>query len=86
MSIQWDTQEYDLNIARKIIEKYAADREEVGLLQCVFNVKKKSLSYELADWIPMLAKEFMDEYGAEQGDFITRKVITYFITIGETMQ
>jgi hypothetical protein len=33
----------------------------------------------------MMAKEFMKEYGAEQGDFITRKVITYLITIGESV-
>ncbi len=83
--MQWDTKEYDLSIARKVIENYANDHKEIGLLQCVFNASKKSLSYELADWIPLIAKEFMDEYGAEQGDFITRKVISYLITNGDTV-
>lgn len=85
MKNDWDTQEQDLTLARNIIEQHSPDLDNVGLLKFVVNTKARSLSLELADWVSVLTKEFIEKYGLIQGNEITRKVLTRILTAGETV-
>ena len=86
MRKNWPTQEKDMQLAQGIIEKYAKAQEcdGLGLFELVVNQKEKRMGFQISSWVVILAQQFKSLYGAEQGDLITRQVISRCLTQGET--
>lgn len=82
----WPTKEYDLHIAREIIENYASEYKTEGLelFELVVDEKAKRMNYQLASWVHHLAQYFKSTYGEAQGDFITGQIICQWLTFGQT--
>lgn len=87
MNQNWPTKEKDLLVAEKIIEEYAesVDSKALGLFEVVHRPDDRQMAFRLANWVLTLAKYFISTYGAEQGDFVTRKVVTNCLINGETL-
>jgi hypothetical protein len=87
MSQIWPTREKDLQDARYIMEEYAVERESdaLGLFEIVVNQTQKKMDFCLSGWVILLAKHFVNAYGREQGDMITRQVISRCITQDATV-
>ena len=87
MKKNWPTQEKDMTIAQLIIEQYANanDNDALGLFELVVDQKEKCMSFQLSPWVVILAKQFNELYGAEQGDLVTRHVISRCLTGTETI-
>lgn len=87
MSQNWPTRDKDLQAARVIMEEYANERESdtLGLFEIVVDQAEKKMSFRLSEWVVILAKHFNTTYGVNQGDFITRQVITRCLTQGQTL-
>lgn len=83
----WPTKEKDIRMARLIMDEYAEDSEHtsLGLFELVFHANEKQLSFRLAHWVLVLVHQFSSMYGAEQGDYVTRQVIGYCMTEGQTL-
>ena len=87
MSRNWPTREKDLQTARVIMEEYANERESdtLGLFEIIVDQTEKKMSFRLSGWVVILAKYFHSIYGASQGDFVTRQVVTSCLTQGQTL-
>lgn len=87
MNKEWPTQEKDMFVALRIIQEYAdvSDCESIGLFELIFDEQKKRMSFRLSTWVKLLAEHFKDKYGADQGDFVTRQVISKYMTQGQTV-
>ena len=87
MNKNWPTKDKDMNVAQRIMEEYAKaqNTDSLGLFEVVLNRQKKRMDFRLSSWVMVLAEHFKSIYGASQGDFVTRQVISYCITKGETL-
>lgn len=87
MSQSWPTRDQDMQTARVIMEEYASERksDSLGLFEIVVDQIAKRMDYRLSGWVVILAKHFSSLYGASQGDFVTRQVISCCITQGNTL-
>jgi hypothetical protein len=87
MNKSWPTKDKDMSTAQRIMEQYANDQntESLGLFELVVNQKEKRMDFKLSSWVMVLAQHFKSVYGANQGDFVTRSVISHCITRGETL-
>lgn len=87
MSQSWPTREKDLQTARFIMEEYANERESesLGLFEIVVDQVEKRMNFRLSGWVVILAKHFASLYGASQGDYVTRQVISRCIIQGQTL-
>ncbi|QDP71173.1 hypothetical protein FOG18_00525 [Legionella israelensis] len=87
MNQNWPTKDKDLQVARIIMEEYANERETdaLGLMEIVVNQSEKRMDFRLSGWVILLAKHFNSLYGATQGDYVTRQVISRCITQGATV-
>lgn len=87
MNQDWPTRESDLKTALVIMEEYANERESesLGLFEIVVDADKKRMDFCLSGWVVILARHFASLYGVNQGDVITRQVITCCLTQGETL-
>jgi hypothetical protein len=87
MNQNWPTRDRDLQAARVIMEEYASERDSdsLGLFEVVVDLAEKRMNFCLSGWVVILARHFNSMYGACQGDFVTRQVITSCITQGETL-
>lgn len=87
MSHDWPTRDSDLQAAQSIMEEYASKRQTkaLGLFEIEVNSNEKSMNYCLSGWIIELAKHFNALYGYNQGNFITRQIVSNCITKGQTL-
>lgn len=87
MKKSWDTKDQDMQAASVIIREYASDNnvEQVGMIELVVDIEDKEMRFRMAKWILELADHFYDEYGMEKGEFITRQVISQYLTQGKTL-
>ncbi len=87
MNQNWPTRDKDLQAARTIMEEYANERESdsLGLFEIEVDQVEKRMNFCLSGWVVLLAKHFASLYGASQGDFVTRQVISCCITQGQTL-
>lgn len=87
MSQNWSTKDKDLQTAELIMEEYASRRESdsLGLFEIEVNPIEKRMNFCLSGWVVLLARHFSSLYGADQGDFVTRQVISQCITQGQTL-
>ncbi len=87
MNQNWPTRERDLQAAQAIMQEYASERDSdsLGLFEIVVNQAEKRMNYRLSGWVVILAKHFASIYGANEGDLVTRRVISRCITQGQTL-
>lgn len=87
MSQRWPTKDKDLQTARVIIEEYAYHRENesLGMFEIVVDQIEKRMNFRLSGWVLLLAKHFISTYGAHQGDYITRQVVSRCIVQDATL-
>ncbi len=78
MNKNWPTKEKDLYIAQLIMEEYAGKQnsESLGLFELVVDQDEKRMNFRLASWVIVLAQQFNSMYGAAQGDYVIRQVIS----------
>jgi hypothetical protein len=83
----WPTKAKDMHIAQLIMEEYAQkeNTDALGLFELVVDQQEKRMNFKLANWVLILAQQFNSMYGSDQGDLITRQVITNCITQDETL-
>lgn len=76
-----------MKIAQQIMEEYAQQNnlDSLGLFELVVDQEEKKMDFRLSPWVSKIATYFQSEYGEEQGDFITRQVISNCITKDETI-
>ena len=74
-------------VAAEIMEDYARqnDSESIGLFELFVNPKEKRMNFRLSNWVLALAEHFATMYGANQGELITRKVITSCMVNEQTL-
>ncbi|KTD61362.1 hypothetical protein [Legionella spiritensis] len=87
MDKNWPTREKDIHVAQLIMEQYASEKnsDSLGLFELVVNQEEKRMNFRLSSWVLMIAEHFKSVYGATQGDFVTRQVITHCLTQGQTI-
>ena len=87
MNKNWPTKYKDMHIAQLIMEEYASkqDSEFLGLFELVVNQNEKRMNFRLSDWVLVMANRFSAMYGANQGDLITRLVISRCMVQGQTL-
>lgn len=84
MNNHWPTEEQDISFAEQVMQYYAGQTTQnaLGLLEVIPNSEEKQFDFRVADWIIVLAKHFIAQYGADQGDFIIRKIVTRCLVQG----
>lgn len=87
MNKRWSTKFKDMHVAQRIMEEYAKenDSDSLGLFEVVVNQEEKRMDFRLSSWVLVLAEHFKSVYGANQGDFVTRQIISQCLTNGETL-
>tara|TARA_Y100000588_G_scaffold371498_1_gene442852 strand:+ start:121 stop:387 length:267 start_codon:yes stop_codon:yes gene_type:complete len=87
MNKDWPTKEKDMHIAQLIMEEYAKEQESetLGLFELVVDEEEKRMNFQLANWVIVLAQQFQSMYGSNQGEHVTRQVITRCLTQGQTV-
>jgi len=87
MNKSWPTKKEDMQIATVIMEEYARKKETatISLFELVVDEQEKRMDFRLADWVVVLALQFKEMYGVNQGDDVTRLVISQCLIQGETM-
>ena len=82
MHHSWHTAQEDLALAEFIIEKHAnllSDEEQLAMPQ--INLRTDSTpEYIVPEWILEIAEVFDDRYGLKHGDYVTRCVLTHYLT------
>lgn len=87
MNKNWPTKEKDLHIAQLIMEEYATKQQSdaLGLFELVVDQAEKRMNFRLSNWVLVLAQQFKTMYGANQGDYVIRQVITRCMTQDQTL-
>lgn len=87
MNKNWPTQDKDMHVARLIMEEYAHQQniEALGLFELVVSHEEKRMNFRLSTWVLALAQYFNETYGAEQGELITRLVISRCLVQNHTI-
>lgn len=87
MQSDWPTREEDLKVAAKIIEDYmdTQDTDSLGLFEVVMADNEDLPDFRLSEWVVVLAEHFHTAYGKEQGDYVTKMVVSRCLTSGHTI-
>lgn len=87
MMYDWPTKERDIALARKLIAQYSEehDTERLGLFELSTDEYERKFEFRIAPWVLGLAGRFLQLYGPERGDIITRKVLTHCLVNGESV-
>lgn len=87
MNKNWPTKDKDMQVAQQIMEQYAYEQksESLGLFEVVVNHEEKRMDFQLSSWVQLIAQHFKSIYGASQGNFVTRQIISHCITKGHTL-
>lgn len=83
---EWTTEESDLQLAEKIIDKHLdySGGEPLGIFELEIGAGE-SIDFRLSGWICELHDHFESLYGEEQGESVTRRVVSRCLTVGETL-
>ncbi|MCX7114857.1 MAG: hypothetical protein NTW08_02950 [Gammaproteobacteria bacterium] len=77
MSKTWVTKTRDLLLAEEIMSQYKEmNQTGLALFELVVDLSEKKMTYEVSPWVIELATQFKSLYGEEQGEHITRKIIS----------
>ena len=86
MTAPWPTEQQDLATAAEIIQRYMQrnDGRPLGLFEIELKKGEKP-NVRLSYWIMELAECFYRQYGRQQGDFVTKMVVSKCLKQGETV-
>jgi hypothetical protein len=87
MDSKWPTKEKDMYLAQLIMEEFAdkQNSDSLGLFELVVSQEEKRMNFRLSNWVLAIAKQFNHMYGVNQGDYVTRQVISRCMTQGQTL-
>ncbi len=87
MKKKWATQTKDMLIAQLIMEEYAQKKQldELGLFELVVNTQEKRMNFRLANWVIALVERFNAMYGADQGHFVARQILSSCMIEGKIL-
>lgn len=76
----------DLLIAEQVMSQFFSE-EKLGLnlFELVVDLKEKSMNFRLSPWVIALAEKYTTLYGEEEGEIITRRVISFFMRDRHTL-
>ncbi len=83
----WQTMERDISLAHDILTRYHdLDEGQSSIyLQEATIFLEGSVEIKQADWVIDLREKYEAQYGEEKGDEILRRVLTAFLTFGNTI-
>ena len=87
MRKNWPTEHKDMRIAQIIMEKYAIGQNSayLGLFELVLNQTEKRMKFRISKWVLALAEQYNLLYGHDQGEYVTRLVISRCMTQNEVL-
>lgn len=86
MKKTWLNQLQDMNAAEQIMGDYAEHHTGVlNLFELVVDIKEKQMDFQLAPWVHALTHHFKSVYGDEEGEAITRKLISFYMRDHQTL-
>lgn len=82
---KWTTEASDWKIAQSVIEKHSVMNggEPLGIVDVV--VSDDEIGYEVSNWIKELTDIFCQKYGRQQGEVITKLIVSRCMTRGHTI-
>lgn len=83
----WSTMERDISLAHDVLARYHDLDEGVPsiYLQEATIFLEGSIQIKQADWVIDLQEKYETLYGEEKGDEILRRVLSAFLTFGNTI-
>ena len=83
----WPTKEKDIQLAQGIMKEFSQkqERETLSFLDLVVDQKEKRMNFRLSNWVFAVSEQFNSLYGASQGDFVTRQILSQCITSGHVV-
>lgn len=86
MNKSWPTQLHDIILAEQIMSRYAASHAGVlSLFELTVDKKEKVMDFRLSAWVMALTSHFTSLYGAKEGEWITRRVISHCMRDNQTL-
>lgn len=83
----WPTRSQDLMTAERVLS-YFIDLEaamKLHIFELAIDIQQKKMNFVLAPWVMALAAQYASIYGAEQGELITRRVISFYMRDSQTL-
>ena len=83
----WPTKYKDLSILKFYLETYqvfSGNKNSQSLFEWRLTPNQKNFQITLSPWLQAMILHFMDLYGVEQGEFISRRLVSYCLTQGQT--
>lgn len=76
-----------MSAAARIMEEYANEQNTgyLGFFELIVDKEEKKWDFRLSGWVITLAHYFKSLYGSDHGDLVTRQVLSYCLTRGETI-
>lgn len=84
----WPTKYKDLGILKFYLETYqvfSGNENKQTLFEWHLDSNQKNFQMILSPWMQAMILHFMDLYGVEQGEHISRKLLTYCLTQGQVL-
>ncbi|MBU0455388.1 MAG: hypothetical protein ABIH77_02640 [Pseudomonadota bacterium] len=83
----WPTEEKDLQMAAKIIEKHIIlnNGEPLSFVDIVMFKEFEQVDFDVPEWILELTEFFSDQYGLKKGQDITKRVLAKYMLQGQTV-
>ena len=81
----WPTKFTDLGIFRLYLECYAVlndIKNPMTIFDLHLNQSKNAFEFQLSPWMQALIQHFFELYGSEQGEVVSRHLMTYCLTQG----
>lgn len=87
MLLNWPTETTDWDMAQSVLDKYIDMNggEPLGIIEVVISVDDHRVEYQVATWVKELTAIFCEKYGRQQGEIITKKIVSRCLTIGHTI-
>jgi hypothetical protein len=84
--VSWPTRLNDIVIAEEIMSQFIND-ETIGLnlFELVVDIKEKSMNFALSPWVTALASKYNKLYGEDEGEVVTRRVISLYMRQTQTL-
>lgn len=86
MKNHWPHRSRDIMIAEQVMAQFLPeDVSGLNLFELVVDVKGKSMNFRLSRWVLALAEKYAELYGEEEGEVVTRRVISLCIRDKQTL-
>lgn len=82
----WPTKKKDLRLAQFFIQRYAKNHaleERVGIFEIKVDPLKKSMDVQLSPWVVEMTASFIQQYGPEKGEAISRRILSLQFIAGQ---